>query len=229
MTPEGVIASDPINADAAQWLKDEIKKRFNQPIKYVFYSHHHADHVSGGEVFADDGAIVIAHENAVNGLKQDNVPTAMPQLTFSDTMALELGGKKVEFTYLGKNHSDNSIVALFPTERTLFVVDFITAKRLPYRNLTRAFIPDWFDAIDKVAAMDFDILAPGHGVLGTPQDAADHGKYLRDLYADVKAGKEAGKSVAELQESIKMEKYKEWGQYDPWLKLNIEGMYGYIK
>ena len=61
VTPEGVIATDPINSGAAKWLKNEIKARFNQPIKYVIYSHDHADHISGGEVFADDGAIVVAH------------------------------------------------------------------------------------------------------------------------------------------------------------------------
>ena len=31
VTPEGVIATDPINADAAKWLKAEIAKRFGQP------------------------------------------------------------------------------------------------------------------------------------------------------------------------------------------------------
>ena len=41
VTPEGVIATDPINAAAATWLKDEITKRFDQPVKYVVYSHHH--------------------------------------------------------------------------------------------------------------------------------------------------------------------------------------------
>ncbi len=47
VTPAGVIATDPINADAATWLKAEIAKRFGQPIKYVIYSHDHADHSHG--------------------------------------------------------------------------------------------------------------------------------------------------------------------------------------
>ena len=63
VTPAGVIATDPINADAARWLKDEIQKRFNQPVRYVIYSHDHADHISGGEVFADT-AVVVAHDFA---------------------------------------------------------------------------------------------------------------------------------------------------------------------
>ena len=94
VTPEGVITSDPINAEAAAWLRDEIKTRFNQPIKYVFYSHHHADHISGGEVFAAEGAEIVAHKNAVAGIEKDGVPTAVPTTTFEDKMTLELGGKK---------------------------------------------------------------------------------------------------------------------------------------
>ena len=33
VTPAGVIVTDPIDAGAAQWLKDEIKRRFNQPVR----------------------------------------------------------------------------------------------------------------------------------------------------------------------------------------------------
>ena len=32
VTPDGVIATDPINAEAATWLKAEFAKRFNQPV-----------------------------------------------------------------------------------------------------------------------------------------------------------------------------------------------------
>ena len=124
VTSEGVIVTDPINADAANWLKAEITKRFNKPIKYLVYSHDHRDHVSGGEVFADT-AIVIAHENAKAAIISEKRPTAIPQITFSDTMTVELGGKTVALSYAGPNHSNNSVVMRFPAERALFAVDFI--------------------------------------------------------------------------------------------------------
>ena len=225
VTPDGVIATDPINAEAAMWLKDEIKARFNQPIKYVVYSHDHADHVSGGEVFADDGAIVVAHEQAKADIIANSVPTALPAITFTDNLTLSLGGKTVELKFLGKSHSDNMIVAHFPDERTLFTVDFISVKRLPFRTFRDGFMPDLIAAIDKAGEMDFDILAPGHGALGTKQDAADHGQYVKDLKAEVEAGIAAGKSLEEMKVSIKMEKYADWGQYKEWLAENVEGMH----
>ena len=225
VTPDGVIATDPINAEAAMWLKDEIKARFNQPIKYVVYSHDHADHVSGGEVFADDGAIVVAHEQAKADIIANSVPTAVPAITFTDNLTLSLGGKTVELKFLGKSHSDNMIVAHFPDERALFTVDFISVKRLPFRTFRDGFMPDLIAAIDKVGEIDFDILVPGHGALGTKQDAADHGQYVKDLKTEVEAAVAAGKSLDEMKASIKLEKYASWGQYKEWRAENIEGMH----
>ena len=37
--PAGVVVTDPINADAAGWLKAEIAKLTNQPITHLIYSH----------------------------------------------------------------------------------------------------------------------------------------------------------------------------------------------
>jgi flavorubredoxin len=45
VTSEGIIVTDPIDKDAATWLKAELKKRFDKPIKYLIYSHDHRDPV----------------------------------------------------------------------------------------------------------------------------------------------------------------------------------------
>lgn len=224
VTPEGVIATDPINAEAAEWLKGELASRFGKEVKYLVYSHDHADHSSGGEVFADT-AIVVAHENAKATILGEKRPTAVPDLTFSEEMTIELGGKVVELSYLGRSHSDNLIVMNFPEERALFTVDFISVKRLPYRDLSDAYFPDWIEAVKQVEAMDFDILMPGHGPLGNKEDAADHRRYLEALYGAVLAAARAGQDLEQMKASITLDKYKGWGQYEAWLPLNIEGMY----
>lgn len=102
VTPAGIIATDPVNADAATWLKNELKTRFNQTVRYLIYSHNHADHISGGQVFANT-AIVVAHENAKSVIVGERRPTAIPQVTFSDRMVIELGGTTVELHYTGRS------------------------------------------------------------------------------------------------------------------------------
>lgn len=69
---------------------------------------------------------------------------------------------------------------------------------------------------------------PGHGPLGVKADASDHRAYMEDLYDAVLAAARAGQDLAQMQASIKLETYKDWGQYDAWLPLNIEGMYKQI-
>ncbi|MBE9553674.1 MAG: MBL fold metallo-hydrolase [Proteobacteria bacterium] len=225
VTPDGVIVTDPINADAAKWLKAEIASRFGKPIRYVVYSHDHRDHSAGGEVFAADGAIVVAHEKAKRTIIGEKRPTAVPDITFKKQMTLELGGKTIELKYLGKNHSDNMIVMRFPAERVLFAVDFIPVKTVAFKDFPDAYLPEWIRSLARVEAMDFDILAPGHGPLGTKADVAAFRRYMIDLTEQVLAQARMGKSLEETKAAVDLSKYSGWGQYEAWVPLNIEGAY----
>ena len=227
VTPAGVIATDPINADAARWLRAEIAKRFNQPVRYVVYSHDHADHISGGEVFADT-TTVVAHDNAKAAVIGERRPTAVPQVSFSDRTAIDLGGTVAELIYVGRNHSDNSIVMRFPRERILFAVDFMPVNSLAFRDFPDAYMPDWIESLRRVEAMDFDILAPGNGPLGTKANVTMFREYLQDLRGEVMRYAREGKSVDEVKQLVKLPKYDAWGPRD-WFPLNIEGMYRLVQ
>ena len=67
VTPDGVILGDPMGVESAQWIKDEIAERFDAVVEYVIYSHHHPEHATGGNVFADT-ATFVAHENTIAAL-----------------------------------------------------------------------------------------------------------------------------------------------------------------
>jgi glyoxylase-like metal-dependent hydrolase (beta-lactamase superfamily II) len=228
VTPAGIIATDPINAEAAQWLKAELQRRFALPVKYLIYSHDHADHIAGGEVFADT-AIVVAHENAKATILGEQRPTAIPQVTFADRMTIELGGTVLELSYVGRNHSDNSIVMRFPRERVLFAVDFIPVESLAFRDFPDAYIDDWIESLKRVELLNFDILAPGHGPLGRKDHVRMFREYMADLRGEVLKYAREGKSLEEMRQLIKLPKYERWANYQQWLPLNIEGMYRYIQ
>ena len=100
--------------------------------------------------------------------------------------------------------------------------------RLAFKTLSDAYFPDWIEAIRRVEAMDFDILVPGHGPMGTKADARDHRIYLEELYGAVLAAARAGQSLEEMKASITLDAYADWGQYEAWRPLNIEGIYRQI-
>jgi glyoxylase-like metal-dependent hydrolase (beta-lactamase superfamily II) len=229
VTSAGIIATDPINAAAATWLKDEMKKRWpDKPIKFVIYSHDHADHISGGEVWTDT-ATVVAHENARGPILGEKRPTAPPQITFSDLMTIELGGTMAELIWVGRNHSNNSVVLRFPKEKVIFAVDFIPVKTVAFRDFPDAYLDEWIDSLRRVEAIDFEILAPGHGQLGTKTDVANFRLYLEDLRAQVLAAARAGKSLEDTKKSVDLSKYKDWGGYEQMHQLNIEGAYRLVQ
>lgn len=223
VTEDGVIVTDPINAEAAAWLKGEIGKMTDKPITHLIYSHSHGDHASGGAAFGD-GLTVAAHANAPEAI--DGVA---PNLRFDDVMSLDIGGKTVELTYLGPGHGNDLIAMVVRPENVAFVVDAVSVKRLPYRDMPGADVGGIITQIEAVDALDFDTLVGGHGPVGGKADVADQHAYLTELRDQVLAGLKAGKTVEELQAEITMDAYKDWSSYEQWRTLNIEGMARWLK
>src|SRR2546425_870132 len=80
-TKAGVIATDPIGYGRPEMVKtyiEEIKKVSDQPIKYLVYSHHHNDHISGGKPFKEAGATIVAHRRAKERILAQKDPMMVP-------------------------------------------------------------------------------------------------------------------------------------------------------
>ena len=227
VTPEGVIATDPISPEAAQWLNAEIRRRFDLPVKYVLYSHDHWDHVAGAAAFPE--AIIVAHANAVPHIAASDQPIEAPDITFNSELEVKLGGKTVRLYYLGVSHSDNLVFMHFPDERILFGVDAISVNRLPFQDMADTDINGVIGTIAALEQLDVDIVAPGHGDVGTPADLAAHRIYLETLKDQVTEQLREGRTDAEIQAAIKMPEYRNWGSYDAWQQLNVQGMINYVK
>ena len=223
ITGEGVVVTDPIDADAALWLTSEIAKMTSQPLTQLVYSHSHGDHASGGLAY-DEVSTVITHVNA-----PEEIDGIEPTLRFSEAIQFTQGSKTFELTYLGPGHGEDLIAMVIRPENVGFIVDAVSSKRLFYRDFPNANIDDWINQVRKVQSLEFDILIGGHGPVGVKADVDDALAYLQELRAEVLKGLKAGKSVDELSNSIKMTKYRDWANYDNWLKLNIQGMARYLK
>ena len=227
-TPKGVIVTDPISADAAAWLNVEIKKLTDQPVRYVIYSHHHNDHITGGSVFAGQ-AIFVSHALArPNILEAADPTTPVPDLTFTDRLSIDLGGTQVELIYTGKNHSDNSVVMLLPQRKLLFAVDFIPVETVAYRTLNSDYPDAWIESLQKVEQLDFEVLVPGHGKIGRKDHVRLFRGYLEDLRAAVLEHVKQGRSLEETKQAVRLPKYEQWQRYADWFPENVEGMYRYL-
>src|SRR6266850_1782639 len=94
VTKEGVIATDPVAygrpQGGAQYVA-EIRKVTDKPIKYLVYSHHHYDHIAGGQAFKDSGAKIVAHSKAKERLAMLKDPaTPLPDEVFDQSRNITL-------------------------------------------------------------------------------------------------------------------------------------------
>jgi glyoxylase-like metal-dependent hydrolase (beta-lactamase superfamily II) len=229
VTPDGVIATDPISLKRpAQPYLDAIRQVTSAPVRYVVYSHHHYDHAAGGKPFKDAGATFVAHRNAKAHLERLKDPDlVIPDEVVDDRRTIELGGTRLDLLYVGRNHSDNSLVMLLPKERILFAVDFLPVQALLFRDMPDGFLPDWFDSIDRVLALDWTTLVPGHpgpgGRMGTKDDVRAVKEYMGDVSNAAKELAAKGQCLNdEAMRGVKLPKYDGWGAYGLFLFGNVE-------
>jgi len=229
VTPEGVIATDPIGERRPQAVTTyiaEIRKITQAPIRYVIYSHSHFDHIAGGRPFKDAGATFVAHENAkarLTELKPNDIVT--PDETVGASRTITLGGTSLELNWVGKNHGADTLIMRLPREKIIFTVDWIPINGIQFRGMADTYLPDLETSLQKVIDMDWERMIPGHpgpgGRLGTKDDARAHLQYLKDLSAAVKEAVDAGKSYQEAMTGIKLPKYESWPNYNAFLGMNI--------
>ena len=148
----------------------------------------------------------------------------MPQIRFSDRMVLRSGNHAIELTSLGSGHSDDILAMVIRPENVAFIVDIAYVKRLPFRDFPGAEIDELIEQIERVEMLDFEIMVPGHGNMGGPEDAKDSREYVEWLRDAVTAELKSGKSVDDVVANLDTSAYENWGSYGFWRDLNIQGM-----
>jgi glyoxylase-like metal-dependent hydrolase (beta-lactamase superfamily II) len=163
-----------------------------------------------------------------------------PDILYSERMDLVLGGKHVQLIFPGRNHSDDATVLYFPAERVVFATEFISDVALPATASPRAWpsacgpfdgnpLSEWIRSYRTVEALDFDTFAGGHGALATKADVTAVREFFEDLTKTVSQGMSQGKSLAELQQTLLFEKYKDWNGYAQRRAPTIESAYNNLR
>ena len=180
---------------------------------------------------------------AFQAWRSENKPV-LPHLTFKDRMTIELGGKQVNLIALGKGPGEDALVVHYPEERAVLTVDSVWVDRLPpamtpgglrFPPVWVQYYPEYFDALRKIEAIDFDILLTGHGIhgtgrgaIGTKADVTEHRQYREALYARILEAAANGLTKEQAMETIELRQYSYLGRYDEWFKNNVSGMWRHV-
>jgi glyoxylase-like metal-dependent hydrolase (beta-lactamase superfamily II) len=185
-TSDGVVLLDapPTIGHNIQRAVDEIAAAngVSNQVRYLIYSHHHADHV--GASFLFENVTRIGHEDTRRLLLRDNDPARPPnEETFGDRRSLEIGGERIDLAWHGANHSPDNIIIHLPDHDTLMLIDIVNPGWVPVyvSNLTED-IPGYFEAPATALTYSWTHFIGGHvGRLGTRDDVKLHQQYMADI------------------------------------------------
>ena len=160
-------------------------------------THYHIDHTHGNPAF-EPGTRVLSTERTLSHLQaldadfwRDEAARLMPNETFSDRMALELGGKTIELIHPGAGHTDGDLVVLFKDENVIHTGDLMFNHFYPNIDLEAGgSVQQWVDSLETVLRMDFTRVIPGHG------DTTDR-TGLRQFLAFIAQLAQLGRNAAE--------------------------------
>jgi cyclase len=236
---DGVAVIDTFqDAAAARQLLAEIQKLTKLPVKFVVNTHYHLDHVTGNGVFAQAGAVIIAHKNVRTWIHTENLKffgkdikpedkarvegLVAPNLVYDSALELFLGSRRVVVRYFPGHTGGDSVVSV-PDANVYFCGDLFWNKTLP--NLIDASTEKWIASDLKIADEGPKAtFVPGHGEVGTAAEVRAMAGYITDLREalsqPVKDRLKDDALVNAVVPQLK-QKYGDWNYFDHFAKPNI--------
>jgi cyclase len=136
----------------------------------------------------------LAATNAVN--------VTPPTLTLAESMTLYRGGREIRLLFLGRGHTGGDVVVYLPKERVIATGDLLGTNP---GYIGDAFITDWVATLEKLKAVDFDWVLPGHGPAFQGKAKIDQFQsYLRDFWSQAQKLHTSGVKADEAAKQMDM-------------------------
>lgn len=125
-----------------------------------------------------------------------------PNVTLDRKMTLFRGGREIQLLYIGRGHTDTDVVVYLPKERIVCTGDLMESV-LSYMG--DAYAEEWPATLDRLMAIDFDTVMPGHGVVFKGKTRIqEFQRYVREVLKQATDLKKAGVSAEAAAPRIDM-------------------------
>lgn len=189
-------------------IREIAEKLGRGPTQALINTHYHRDHTHGNPAFAA-GTKVVTTQRTRDYLLHFDAPYwdgaaagTLPNETFEAVHELKVGGKTIRLQYLGRGHTGGDLVVLFVEDRVLHTGDLVFNGRYPNIDLEAGgSVREWIATLDRVMALDFDRVIPGHGPVTDREGIRAFQNFLRELWGLAESAARDGKS---LEETLKL-------------------------
>ena len=227
---QGVIVVDTQFAELSDKILAAIESVASTPIRYVINTHAHPDHtggnaqiaqagstVAGGNVSgtiadADIGAAIVAHENVLVAMTQQNPQPpfeAWPTDTFFvEQKDLYFNGEAVQLLHQPPAHTNGDVLVHFRGSDVISAGDVFVTTTYPYIDIAAGgHIDGIVEALNRIIkiAVPADkqeggtLIVPGHGRLADEADVVEYRDMLTIIRDRVQAMVADGMSLRQVQ------------------------------
>ncbi|WP_299155450.1 MBL fold metallo-hydrolase [uncultured Christiangramia sp.] len=212
--PDGVFMIDDQFAALSDKLIAAIATISEQPVRFLVNTHHHGDHTGGNENFDDQGALILAHENVRERLKEKATDSTagIPVITFNDQLNLHINANDVMVMHVYNAHTDGDALVYLPQSNVLHTGDTFFNGMFPYIDLSSGGSVDGdIEAAEKGLSIinEKTKIIPGHGDLASYEDYSNYLSMLKSIRENVQKKINEGATEEEIarDESLTSEFY----------------------
>ncbi len=220
---DGILIIDDQFAPLADKIRAAIAGISAGDLEFVVNTHFHGDHTGGNVVFGEE-ALIVAHTNVrkrlaegagARGQSVDPAPkVALPVVTYDIGVSIHFNGEELMIGHLAGGHTDGDSFVYFMDSNVIHLGDQFFAGRFPFVDVASGGnavgLRDSIGIVLDRLPEDAKVI-PGHGSLSTVDDLKTYHRMLTESVATVKAAKDAGKSVEEIQAAGLSDEWNGWG------------------
>lgn len=167
------------------------------------------------------GALAIARQ-----LTQDydfrGIELTLPSTVFDDRHVIDLDGTQVQLIHVGPCHQSGDTLVYVPDERVLFAGDVVFRACTPMGWIGS--YAKWMSILDRIIALDPDVIVPGHGPICGLEGAMEMKAYLDYVREEAGHFFQRGVSALEAAKRIDLGPYATWSA-PARVYLNVERAY----
>ena len=225
--PDGTFLIDDQMAPVGPLLKETIKNLGGEQPRFLLNTHYHFDHTGGNEAIGNADTAIVSHDNVRKRLKNGSTisafdaktppapASALPVVTFSQSMHFHLNGETLRTVHFPRAHTDGDSAVYFEESNIVHTGDIFFNGLYPFIDTENGgSLVGTIAAVQKLIATTDDNtkIIPGHGPLATRADLIAYQDMLTFANASMRDLKKAGKTVEQAIAADPMVDYDaKWG------------------
>lgn len=218
---DSVVLIDTAFFQLGEMLRDKIVEVAGRPADFIINTHAHGDHTGSNQFQAEQGSIIVAHDNLRSRMaadeNQNTGPGALPVITFSDEMSFHVNGQTAYVFHVETAHTDGDSAIFFREANVIAPGDLLFRGLFPFIDVSSGGSVAGYKAgmqrLIDMANENTKFLS-GHGPVASRADVEKDLAMIVDAEARVKALVDEGMSEDDIVAANPLSEYHDeynWG------------------